>query len=229
MRRYLATFILLFSAAVVSAQQAPLKQSNTLDQPVIDDDGGRAFIINPKLKAKLMLPRTTGSTVHSPRQFSIFLGSEWTSPELRERQLKLASLLSGAANGPEADRMNSAGIENLFDATYCREVPTSFSEEEKLSDIGVRGVLLDLIESASLPPAEPQTIYIVFLEPGVVSTLGPLTGRKQYLAYHNFLNVGGNRLHYVVVPYEPSLETQKVIALHALVAAAVNSGNNSRN
>jgi len=224
MRTHLAIFMLLFSAAIISAQQPPGKQSDGLDQAVIDDDGGRAFIINPKLKAKLVLPLTS-SVVRSPQQFSIFLGSEWTSIDLRDRQLRLSSLLSGVANGAEADKLNRAGIDNLFDTTYSREVPTNFADDERVSDLAVRGVLIDLVNSASLPPSEPQTIYVVFLEPGVVSTLGPLTGRKQYLAYHNFLNVAGKRLHYVVVPYEPHLETQRVIALHALVAAAVSSGN----
>ncbi len=228
MRIHLAIFTLLFSTAIISAQQPAGKQFEALDQAVIDDDGGRAFIINPKLKAKLVLPRISGSVVRSPQQFSIFLGSEWTSTELRGRQLRLSSLLSGVANGAEADKLNSAGIDNLFDTTDSREVPANFADDEKVSDLTVRGVLIDLVNSASLPPSEPQTIYVVFLEPGVVSTLGPLTGRKQYLAYHNFLNVAGQRLHYVVVPYEPNLETQRVIALHALVAAAVSSGN-SRN
>ena len=227
MRTHLAIIMLLFSTAIVSAQQPPGKQSEGLDQAVIDDDGGRAFIINPKLKAKLVLP-LAGSVVRSPQQFSIFLGSEWTSIDLRDRQLRLSSLLAGVANGAEADKLNRAGIDNLFDTTYSREVPTSFADDERVSDLAVRGLLIDLVNSASLPPSEPQTIYIVFLEPGVVSTLGPLTGRKQYLAYHNFLNVAGQRLHYVVVPYEPNLATQRVIALHALVAAAVSSGN-SRN
>jgi hypothetical protein len=224
MRTHLAIIFLLCSAVAISAQLPPAKQSEPLDQPVIDDDGGRAFIINPKLKAKLFLPRSTGSVLRSPQQFSIFLGSEWTTANLRERQTRLTSLLSGAATGPEADKLNSAGIDNLFDTTYSREVPTNFAEDEKVSDLAVRGVLIDLMNSASLPPSEPQTVYVIFLEPGVVSTLGPLTGRKQYLAYHNFLNVAGKRLHYVVVPYEPSVETQRVIALHAIVAAAVNPG-----
>jgi hypothetical protein len=228
MRTHFTIFVLLLSAVIVSAQQPPAKQSEPLDQAVMDDDGGRAFIINPKLKAKLFLPRVTGSVVRSPQQFSIFLGSEWTSTELRERQLRLTSLLSAVANGPEADKLNNAGIDNFFDTTDSREVPTNFADDEKVSDLAVRGVLIDLVNSASLPPSDAQTIYVVFLEPGVVSTLGPLTGRKQYLAYHNFLNVAGQRLHYVVVPYEPNIETQRVIALHALVAAAVNSGS-SRN
>jgi hypothetical protein len=49
-----------------------------------------------------------------------------------------------------------------------------------------------------------------------------LIGRKHYLAFHQFLNVGGERLHYVVVPYEPDVDTAKAIALRALVAAALN-------
>jgi hypothetical protein len=99
---------------------------------------------------------------------------------------------------------------------------TVFAEGQKISDLEARAVLGDLINSSSLPLNEPSTVYVIFLAPQLVSTLGPLTGRKHYLAYHNFFNIAGKRLHYVVVPYEADLETAKVIALRALVAAALN-------
>jgi hypothetical protein len=101
-------------------------------------------------------------------------------------------------------------------------VLTSFSDDEKLSDIGIKTMLAGLVGAYSLPEAERPTIYVIFLQPNLRSTLGTLTGRKHYLAYHQFLNVGGDRLHYVVVPYEPDFDTAKAIALRALVAAALN-------
>ena len=222
MRHLSAILMLLISAAAVMAQQPAKMTADSSEQAVIDDDGGRAFIITSKLKPLNELRRLRGPVISSPQQYSIFLGSDWANPLLHERQTELDTLLSSIRNQRDATKLNSLGIEDFFAATYSEEVLTLFAEGEKISDLKARAVLADLINSGSLPLTEPSTIYMIFLAPQLVSTLGPLTGRKHYLAYHNFFNIAGKRLHYVVVPYEPDLETAKSIALRALVAAAAN-------
>ena len=222
---------LLFIAATARAQQpedrAPV---NDAVQAVIDDDGGRAFIVNSKLKSLTQLRQLPGgTTLSAPQQYTIFLGSRWATPSLRARESKLSNLLSSIQNQPDINKLNNLGINDLFAPTYSQEVLTSFGDDEKLSDIGIKTILAGLIAADSLPKAERPTIYVVFLQPNLRSTLGTLTGRKHYLAYHQFLNVGGDRLHYVVVPYEPDLDTAKAIALRALVAAALNPTGDAAN
>jgi hypothetical protein len=222
---------LLFVAGTARAQQpedrAPV---NDAVQAVIDDDGGRAFIVNSKLKSLAQLRQLPGgAALSAPQQYTIFLGSRWATPALRARESKLSNLLSSIQNQPDINKLNNLGINDLFAPTYSQEVLTSFSDDEKLSDIGVKTILAGLVGGDSLPAAERPTIYVIFLQPNLRSTLGTLTGRKHYLAYHQFLNVGGDRLHYVVVPYEPDLDTAKAIALRALVAAALNPTGNAEN
>jgi hypothetical protein len=222
---------LLFVAGTARAQQPEDRtQVNGAVQAVIDDDGGRAFIVNSKLKSLAQLRQLPGGTALSaPQQYTIFLGSRWATPALRARETKLSNLLSSIQNQPDINKLNNLGINDLFAPTYSQEVLTSFSDDEKLSDIGIKTILAGLIDADSLPKPERPTIYVVFLQPNLRSTLGTLTGRKHYLAYHQFLNVGGERLHYVVVPYEPDLDTAKAIALRALVAAALNPTGDSEN
>jgi len=215
---------LLFIGGTAQAQQpeerAPV---NEAVQAVIDDDGGRAFIVNSKLKSLTELRRLPGATtLTAPQQYTIFLGSRWATPSLRARESKLNNLLSSIQNQPDISKLNGLGINNLFGPTYSQEVLTQFNEDEKVSDINVRTILAGLVRDGSLPKPERATIYIIFLQPDLRSTLGTLTGRKHYLAYHQFLNVGGDRLHYVVVPFEPDVDTARAIALRALVAAALN-------
>ena len=222
---------LLFVAGTARAQQpedrAPV---NDAVQAVIDDDGGRAFIVNSKLKSLTQLRQLPGGpALSAPQQYTIFLGSRWATPALRARETKLSNLLSSIQNQPDINKLNNLGINDLFAPTYSQEVLTSFSDDEKLSDIGIKTILAGLIDADSLPKAGRPTIYVVFLQPNLRSTLGTLTGRKHYLAYHQFLNVGGDRLHYVVVPYEPDLDTAKAIALRALVAAALNPTGDAEN
>jgi hypothetical protein len=222
MRHLSAILMIMISAAAVMAQQPAKMTADSSEQAVIDDDGGRAFIINSKLKPLNELRQFRGTVIGSPQQYSIFLGSEWASPLLHERQTQLDTLLASVSNQRDASKLNSLGIEDFFAATYSQEVLTAFAEGEKISDLKARSVLADLMNSGSLPLTESSTIYVIFLAPRLVSTLGPLTGRKHYLAYHNFFNIAGKRLHYVVIPYEHDLEKVKAIALRALVAAALN-------
>jgi hypothetical protein len=224
MRYSFLVLSLLFAAGAARAQQpeekVPLMGAV---QAVTDDDGGRAFIVNSKLKSLAELRRLPGgAALPAPQQYTIFLGSRWATPALRARESKLSNLLSSIQNQPDITKLNNLGINNLFGPTYSQEVLMPFNCDEKLSDIGLKTILAGLANEGSLPKAERATIYVVFLQPDLRSTLGTLTGRKHYLAYHQFLNVGGERLHYVVVPYEPDLDSAKAIALRALVAAALN-------
>jgi hypothetical protein len=219
---------LLFVGGTTRAQQPEEKAPvNEAVQAVTDDDGGRAFIVNSKLKSLTELRRLPGgTTLTAPQQNTIFLGSRWATPSLRARESKLNNLLSSIQNQPDVSKLNNLGINNLFGPTYSQEVLTQFNEDEKVSDINVRTILAGLVSDGSLPKPERATIYIIFLQPDLRSTLGTLTGRKHYLAYHQFLNVGGDRLHYVVVPFEPDVDTARAIALRALVAAALNPTGN---
>ena len=220
MRNQLIFLFLLGFISTAAAQQPQGKDG--IEQSVLDDDGGRAFILNLKPKSLAELHRSPGAVIDSPQQCSIFLGSDWSSSSLHEREPKLNTLLASVSNQQDANKLARVGIQDFFAATYSQEVPTVFAEGEKISDLRVRAVLAELINSRSLPPTESSTIYMIFLPPRLISTLGTLTGRKHYLSYHNFYNVAGKRLHYVVVPYESDLETARAIALRALVAAALN-------
>jgi hypothetical protein len=222
---------LLLVAGTARAQQPEDKAPvNDAVQAVIDDDGGRAFIVNSKLKSLAQLRRLPGAAaLTAPQQYSIFLGSRWATASLRARESKLSNLLAAIQNQPDVNKLNNLGINNLFGPTYTQEVLTQFNDDEKLSDIGIKTILAGLVADGTLPKADRTTVYVVYLQPDLRSTLGTLTGRKHYLAYHEFLNVGGERLHYVVVPYEPDIDTAKAIALRALVAAALNPNGDAGN
>ena len=229
MRYSLLILSLLLIPGAARAQQPEEKSpANDAVQVVIDDDGGRAFVINSKLKSLTEFRRPSGAAIlAAPQQYTIFLGSRWTTSALRARETKLNNLLSSIQNQLDISKLNSLGINNLFSPTYSQEVLTQFNNDERISDIGIRTILAGLVSEGSLPQAERSTIYVIYLQPDLRSTLGTLTGRKHYLAYHQFLNVGGERLHYVVVPFEPDLEIAKAIGLRALVAAALNPNGNT--
>jgi len=86
---------------------------------------------------------------------------------------------------------------------------------------------LRLAFDASL--AGSEAVYIVFLDPGLHSTLGPLTADKHYMAYHGFFNVSGGRVHYAVVPFQQNSKAQFQAGLRTLTVAALHSAEEVRN
>jgi len=222
MRCGLLILLLLNCGGAVFAQQPEDKTANDAIQAVLDDDGGRAFIVNSKLKSLNELRRLPVKSLAAPQQYSIFLGGLWSTPELRARESKLNNLLSSIRNQNDVNKLNNLGVSDLYGPTDSQEVLTEFTSDERISDISIRTILSGLVNDGVILKPERSTIYVIFLQPDVRSTLGTLTGRKHYLAYHQFVNTGGQRLHYVVVPYESDLDTARAIALSALIAAAQN-------
>src|SRR6185312_16464819 len=150
MRNQLIILILLGFISTAAAQQPQAK--DRIEQSVLDDDGGRAFILNSKFNSLAELRRIPGAVVDSPQQCSIFLGGDWSSSPLHEREAKLSSLLASVSNQGDANILAGLGIEDFFAGTYSQEMPTVFAEGEKISDLRVRAVLAELISSGSLPP-----------------------------------------------------------------------------
>src|SRR6185503_16354047 len=128
MRHAFLIFSLLVTSGVAQAQQPEEKGPvNDGVQAVIDDDGGRAFIVNSKLKSLSELRRLTGgAALHAPQQYTIFLGSRWATPTLRAWESKLNNLLSSVQNQPDVSKLNNLGISDLFGPTYSQEVLTQF-------------------------------------------------------------------------------------------------------
>src|SRR5207302_11351198 len=88
-----------------------------------------------------------------------------------------------------------------------------------ISDLEIQRVLAEMFKDGTLEP-RAGTIYMLFLDPGLHSTLGGLVAEKHYQAYHAFFNASGAHVHYVVVPYQSDLQAARQIALRAFILAA---------
>lgn len=221
--------ILLVIIALVSGVQAqePKPRNPDGQSGVTNDDGGRAFIID---RDSALLPAAANRSqtpIAAPQQHSVFLGSRWATPELRVREPELANLLSNINDQATIQTLNESGIKDFFGPTTTREKLDDLSG--RVSDLEIQAVLGGMLKDGSLPAPNPNTIYIVFLDPKLNSTLGTLFAGKHYAAYHNFLNAGGSKLHYVVVPFEPDRKVAGQISLRALIAAALNPDGTASN
>jgi hypothetical protein len=216
------TLILLATMALAAGAQAQprTREVSNEQQSVTNDDRGRAFIIERDSAPLSALSNPGRSVISEPQQYSIFLGSGWATPSLRAREAELGNLLVNVRDHAILKALNDSGVKNLYGPTSSRE---QFDHPAgNISDLEIQNILGAMIKDGSLPQSGANTIYVVFLDPEMRSTLGTMFAGKHYAAYHNFFNAAGMKLHYVVVPYEADRNTATQIAFRALVAAALN-------
>ena len=219
--------VIIALAAGAQAQEPKSREVPDGQQAVKNDDGGRAFIIDRESLPWADPSNRQKTPISEPQQHSVFLGSRWATAALRARQTELAKLLASVGDQATLQALNEAGVKSLFGPTSSREKLDDLTGD--ISDLAIQSVLGDMLKDGSLPASNASTIYVVFLEPELRSTLGSMFAGKHYAAYHNFFNVSGMKLHYVVVPFEADRKAANQIAFRALVAAALNPTGSTAN
>ncbi len=217
---FILLLVVMTLAAGAQAQAPRLPEAPNEQQTVTNDDRGRAFLIERDAEPLLGLNNSGRSVISEPQQYSIFLGSDWMTPSLRAREAELANLLMNVRDKATLNALNESGVKNTFGPTASREQLDNLNGN--ISDLQIQNILGAMIKDGSLPQPGANTIYVVFLDPEMRSTLGTMFAGKHYAAYHNFFNAAGMKLHYVVVPFEADRKTATQIAFRSLVAAALN-------
>ena len=215
--------IIVAASASIQAQEAKPRESSDAQpaQSVTNDDRGRAFIIAGEAQP-LSAGTNHGKVIVEPQQNSIFLGRGWETASLRAREPELGNLLANIRDQAQLSALDEHGVKNFFAATSSQEKLDDVAGDRSISDLEIQNVLAGMLKEGSLQRPNASTIYVIFLDPGLRSTLGAMIAGKHYLAYHNFFNASGMKIHYVVVPFEANQKTAYQTALRAFLAAALN-------
>jgi len=218
-------FVMLALAASTARSQEPWPQerSEQREEAVTNEDGGRSYLVLPAAGPLVGLAKP-GAGMGDLQQHSIFLGSGWADPVLRAREDRLSNLLATIRDHAQMDEIARAGLTNRFCPTFSFE-KLDVADNRKISDLEIQNILAGLFAGGPLTEPQADSVYIVFLDPGLQSTLRSLTAGKHYLAYHSFFNASGGKVHYAVVPYQSDATAAYQIALRTLVVAALHSEN----
>jgi len=95
-----------------------------------------------------------------------------------------------------------------------------------LTDLQIQGRLDRLLAGKNAGPLAPDAVYVVFLAPGLGSTLGTSNSERDYAAYHNHFHTAAGVVHYAVVPYDEDFAGWLGAAQQALVGALINPEGN---
>jgi hypothetical protein len=214
--------ILLLCGTVTCVLAA--QQQASLDRPaepnfVFDDDGGKAQIVPADFSIAGEKQFHGGAVLKSAQQVSIFLGAGWGDQQFRGRESSLVDVASVAGNAQLAE-LQKHSVKTLRAAPRLED----FSDLSKstVNDLTIQQKLSDLLKSKAIPAPTAGTVYVVFLAPGIQSTLGGHQGGVEYAAYHNFVNLDAGEIHYVVVPFHENADTHSAATTRAFAEAALN-------
>jgi hypothetical protein len=214
--------ILLLCGTVTCVLAA--QQQASVDRPsepnfVFDDDGGKAQIV--PVDFSVAGPKTFhgGPVLTSTQQVSIFLGSGWGDTQFRGREASLLDVTASVGSANVAE-LKQHSIKTLRAAPQVEDF-TDLSQS-KVNDLTIQQKLSDMLKSKAIPTPTAGTVFVIFLAPGVHSTLGGLQGGVDYAAYHNFVNLEAGEIHYVVVPFHENAVTHNAAATRAFAETALN-------
>jgi hypothetical protein len=220
----LVFYILLFGGLATLAF-ASLQENKSADNPpananfVADDDGGLTEIV-PADPAR-QGPRASGAVpaMKSVQQVSIFLGAAWGDRQARTRQTRLPDF---ALNRSEAalSELRRHNVELIPAAARVED----FSDLSKgpVNDLTIQRKLVEMLGNHVIPLPTASTIYVIFLAPGITSTIGASRAGIDYAAYHNLLHLDMSEVRYAVVPYQENADRHSAAALQVFVNTAFN-------
>jgi hypothetical protein len=219
----LAALLFAGSMLAVLAQGTPAKSAASLDRPeepnlVFDDDGGKTQIVPPDLSVVAEKKFHGGEVMKSAQQVSIFLGSAWGDTQVRSRQVALGDLGSRQTGGFEELRKNN--VRTLSAAPAVEDF--SDLKNTRVNDLTIQRKLADLLAGKAIPAPGPSTIYVIYLGPGINSTLGAHKAGVDYAAYHNYVHLDAGEVRYVVVPFDDKLDRHTAAAARAFADTALN-------
>ena len=208
--------------AVPQSNKSP--DAPAIDRPAepnlaFDDDGGKAQIVPANFSADGPKTFHGGPVLASAQQVSIFLGAGWGDTQVRGREASLLDVTASAGNVHVAE-MKQHSIKTLRPAPKLEDF--SDLSHSTVNDLTIQQKLSDLLKSKAIPAPAAATVYVIFLAPGIHSTLGGLQGGVDYAAYHNFVNLEAGEIHYVVVPFHENADAHIAAATRAFTETALN-------
>ena len=219
MRILFLGLLLLISAGVAQAQYPwPDERPDDRQQAVLNEDGGRSYIVRPTSGSLVGMLKPGASASLDVQQYSIFLGPGWSDPALHATEDRLSKLLTNIRDRAQLDEIAQAGMTNVYAPTWTLE-KLDVAGNRNIGDLEIQSIVRDMVKNGAKPSGD--SLFVVYLDPSLRSTLGPLQADKHYMSYHGFLNTSGLRIHYAVVPYQADEQTAYQTALRTLIVAAL--------
>ena len=158
-------------------------------------------------KAKAAAPQTppqltyrNGPLLTAVQVFTVFWG-DWNAAPQNALVPKLNQFFDFILTSQLLDQLGeySVGNQKILHGARTGSVTLATPAPGKtVDDSAIQTFLQKQISAGTLPPTTPNTLYFVFLPPGVTVTQGGSASCKVFCGYHDAIN---NNVFYAVMPY----------------------------
>ena len=150
---------------------------------------------------KVDLTYRGGALIPSVEVFTIFWGNSWSaSPASTDTMRKLNKFFADILVSPLVDQLaeyNVSGQTIGHGSFVGTRVITENAPVASVTDSVIQAQLKKWISSKTVAKNTANTLYFIYLDPGIVSILGGSRSCQSYCGYHN--NAG--TIYYAVMPY----------------------------
>ena len=181
--------------------KAPNARPSELHHPIriVPLHPGKAKAAAPQVAPKLTY--RNGPLLTSVQVFTVFWGAEWNAAPQNALLPKLNQFFDFILASELLDQLAEYSAPNqkiargLLIGTLTITTP---SPGKTVDDSAIQSFLQQQITSGALPAATPNSLYFVFLPPGVTVTQGGSASCQVFCGYHDAIN---NNIFYAVMPY----------------------------
>ena len=142
---------------------------------------------------------------------AVYLGSDWnTNATLHSQEAAVDQFMGYLVQSPYMDMLTQAGYNvGRGTATAGSQLDVSLNKSTGITDSQIQADLQTAIRSGRLAAPDPNRLYVVYVEPGVVIKDGTATSQNSFLGYHAAFagtDASGKSvdIHYAVIAYPGS-------------------------
>ena len=159
------------------------------NRPAVPRRGSRAHLRSyESLESRELLTVTYhgGQLLPNVEAQAVFLGSDWaTNPTLHDQAAAVDQFMSYLVQSPYMDMLTQAGYNvGRGTATAGSQLDGGVNKSTGITDAQIRADLQAAIHSSQLAAPDPNRLYVVYVEPGVVVKDGNQTSQNSFLGYH---------------------------------------------
>jgi hypothetical protein len=190
---------------------------------LFDDDDWRVQIIPRQAVAGRDATFHGGPVITRGLVQAVFLGSGWRQKANREKENGVLEGLRGQAQAADFPAKSGAGAWEPH-GLALEDPAADPVAGERITGLEIQARLDTLLSGAGA--VEANSVYVVFLAPGLGTTLGPQHSEKDFAAYHNYFHGANGVVRYVVVPFDADSSRWLAAARQSLSQALINPEGN---
>ena len=141
-----------------------------------------------------------GALLTSVQVFTVFWGKKWGTASAKSVMADLNKFFQAILVSPAVDQLKEYSVPGQaigYGSLVGTKVITAQAPVGSVTDSRIQTRLQGWIASKTVPKNNKNSLYFIYLDPGVVSILSGSRSCQSFCGYHN--NVGS--IYYAVMPY----------------------------